>query len=79
MFNWCRIQPKRWGIKSRTITKLFETFMNRGATLCNDKEISTTLTAPGTIRTAVGSEIWSKILGKTSMKKLLDRCGCFKN
>ena len=44
-----------------------------------DKEITTTLTAPGTIRTAVGRKMWSKILGKTSLKKLVSNCGCFKN
>ena len=30
----------------------------------------TYLTAPGTVRTAVGIDIWSKILGKTSLKNL---------
>ena len=30
----------------------------------NDKEITTTLTAPGTVGTAVGRDVWSKILGK---------------
>ena len=53
------------GIKSKTITKLFDRFMNRRAKLWNDKDITTTLTAPGTIRTAVGRKIWSKIPGKT--------------
>ena len=47
--------PHSWSIKSKTITKLFERFMNRRAKFWNDKEIATTLTAPGTIRTAVGS------------------------
>ena len=38
--------------------------MNRRVKLWNGKEIATTLTAPGTARTAVGSKIWSKYLGK---------------
>ena len=33
--------------------------------LWNDKEIATTLTAPGTERTAVGGKIWIKIPSKT--------------
>ena len=32
---------------------------------------------PGTVRTAVGRDIWSKILGKISMKKLVNKSGCF--
>ena len=38
------------------------------AKLWNDKEITTTLTVPGTVRTAVGRKIWSKIPGKTCVK-----------
>ena len=53
--------PQSGSIKSKTITKVFERFMNRRVELWNDKEIATTLTAPGTIRTAVGRKIWSKI------------------
>ena len=52
--------------------------MNRGLELWNDKEITTTLTAPGTVRTAVGRDIWSKILGKTSVKKPVNKGDCFK-
>ena len=52
--------------------------MNRGVELWNDKEITTTLTAPGTIRTDVGRKIWSKILRKTCVKKLVDKGGCVK-
>ena len=61
--------PKGGGIKSKTITKLF------------DKEVTTTLTVPSTIRTAVGGDTWSIILVKTSMKKLdwlFCFCFCFK-
>ena len=32
------------GIKSKTITKLFDRFMNRSVELLNDKQITTTLT-----------------------------------
>ena len=67
------------GIKSKTITKLFDRFRNRRVELWNDKEITTTLTLPGTIRTAVGRKIWSKTLEKTSVKIVLNKCGCFKN
>ena len=35
-------------------------------------EITPTLTAPGTVGTAVGRDIWSKILGKTSVLKLIN-------
>ena len=44
-----------------------------------NKDIATTLTAPGTIRTAVGKKIWSKISKKTCMKKLINKCGCLKH
>ena len=57
--------PYSGSIKSKTITKLFDRFMNRRAKLWNDKEITTILTAPGTVRTAVGRKICSKIPGKT--------------
>ena len=30
------------------------------------------------VRTAVGGDMWSKILGKTSVKKLVNKGGCFK-
>ena len=70
--------PNSWGIKSKTITKVFKRLMSRRAELWNNKEITTTLTVPGTIRTAVGRKIWNKILGKTSVKKLVNKCHCFK-
>ena len=47
--------------------------MNRGSELWNKKEITTALTVPGTVRTAVGRDIWSKIPGKTSVKKLVNK------
>ena len=37
------------GIKSKTVIKLFDRFMNRRIELWNGKEIITTLTVPGTI------------------------------
>ena len=49
-----KIIPNSRSIKSKTITKLFDRFMNRRIALWNDKEIATTLTAIGTVRTAVG-------------------------
>ena len=64
--------PNRWSIKSKTITKLFGRLVNRRVELWNDKEIVVTLTVPGTIRTAVGRKIWSKIPRKTCVKKLLN-------
>ena len=45
----------------------------------NEKEITTTLTVPGTVGTAVGRDVWSKILGKTSVEKLINKGGCFKD
>ena len=66
-------------IKSKIITKLFDRLMNRSVELWNDKEIPTTLTAPSTIRTAVGRKIWSKIPSKTCVKKLINKCGCLKH
>ena len=47
--------------------------MNRGLEIWNDKEITTILTGPGTVGTTVGIDIWSKILGKTSVKKLVNK------
>ena len=69
---------KYWEHQKQTITKLFDRFMNRWVELWYDKEI-TTLTAPGTIRTAVGRKIWSKIPRKTCVKKLVDKCGCLEH
>ena len=53
--------------------------MNRRVELWNDKEIATTLAVPGAIRTAVGRKIWSKILRKTCVKKLVNKWGCLKH
>ena len=44
-------------IKSKTITKLLDRFMDRGLEVWNDKEITTTLAAPGTVRSVVGRDI----------------------
>ena len=53
--------------------------MNRRVELWKDKEITTTLTVPGTIiRPAVGREMEQNTL-KTTMKKLVNKCDCFKN
>ena len=53
--------------------------MNRRVELWNHKEIATTLTEPGAIRTAVRRRIWSKIARKTCVKKLVNKCGCLKH
>ena len=39
-----------------------------------DRFMTLTLTVPGTIRTAVGRKMWSKIPWKTCVKKLINRC-----
>ena len=57
-------------IKSKTITKVLDKFIDRGLELWNNKEITTTLTAPGTVRTAVGRDKHSKIL----KSKKTERC-----
>ena len=49
--------PNSWSIKSKTITKLLDRFMNRRVELWNDKEIATTLAEPGALRTAGGRKI----------------------
>ena len=67
--------PNSGSIKSKTITKLFDRFMKRRVEFCNGKEITITLTTPGTIRTVVGRKIWSKIPRKTCVKKLVNKCG----
>ena len=67
--------PHSGSIKSKTITKLFDRFMNIRTKLWNEKEITTTLTVLGTIRTAVGRNIWSKIPWKTCVKILINKCG----
>ena len=61
-------------IKSKAAAKLFDGIMHRRVKLWNDMEI-----VPCTLRTTVGREIQSKILKKTNMKKLVNKCGCFKN
>ena len=61
------------------MTKLLDRFMDWGLKLGNDKEITTTLTAPGTVGAAVGGDVRSKILGKTSVEKLVDKGSCFKD
>ena len=71
--------PNSGSIKRKTITKLFDRFMNRRVELWNKQEINTTLTVPRTIRTAVGSKLWSKIPRKTWVKKLVNKCGCLKH
>ena len=63
--------PKHESIKCKTITKLFDRFMNKRVELWNDKEITTTLTARGTIRTVVERKIWSKILLFTVIRNCL--------
>ena len=52
--------------------------MNRGLEHWNEKEVISTLTAPGTVRTAVGRNLWSKICGKTSIKKIVRRLAFLK-
>ena len=58
-----------WHIKSKA-TKLFHRVMSRWLTLWY-KKMTNTLTMPGTFRTMVRRNIGSKILGETSVKKLL--------
>ena len=53
--------------------------MNRRVELWNDKEIATTLAAPGAVSAAVGRKIWSKIPRKTCVKKLIHKGGCLKH
>ena len=46
------------------------------------KEIANSLTAPGLIRTAARRKVWGKILkilGKSSMKELVNKYGRFKH
>ena len=73
------VVPHSGSIKRKTITKLFDRFVNGRAKLWNDKEITTTLTAPGAIRTAVGGKIWSKISEKACVKILINKCGCLEH
>ena len=53
--------------------------MNRRVELWNDKEIATTLAAPGSVRTGLGRKLWSKISRKTCVQKLVNKCGCLKH
>ena len=71
--------PHSGSIKSNTITKLFDRYINRRLEMWNDKEIATTLTAAGTVSPAVERKIWSKIPRKTCVKKLVNKCGCLKH
>ena len=48
---------KQWGHQKQNYNQTVGRFMDRGLELWNHKEITTTLTAPGTIRTAVGRGI----------------------
>ena len=41
----------------------------------NDTEITANLTVSATEKIVVGRDIWSKIKGKTSVKKLVNKCG----
>ena len=56
--------PNSGGIKRKTTTKLLDGFMDRGLELWNNKDITITLTPPGTVTTIVGRDIWGKNLGK---------------
>ena len=49
--------PKSGGIKSKTISKLLDRFMDRGLELWNHEEITTIPTMPATVRAAVGRDI----------------------
>ena len=69
---------KKWEHQKKTITIMIDRFIDRGLELWNHKEITTTLTVCGTVRTAVGRDILSKILGKTSVKKLVKRVAVLK-
>ena len=66
-------------IKSKTITKLYDRLMIRGFKLGNDKDISCTPTMLSTMLTQYCKNYCSKIFGETGAKKLVYRCGCFKN
>ena len=44
---------KQWEHQKQDRYKLFDRFMNRRVELWNDKEIVTTLTEPGALRTAL--------------------------
>ena len=70
---------KKWEHQKKSITIMIDRFIDRGLELWNHKEITTTLTVCGTVRTAVERDILSKILGKTSVKKLVNKGGCLKD
>ena len=65
--------PNSWGNKSKTITKVLDKLISRKEELSNNREINTTVTVPGTIRTVVGRKVWSEILREVSMKKLTNK------
>ena len=71
---WMSI-PNSGSIKSKTITKLLDRFINRRVELWNNKEIATTLAAPST----VGRKICNKIPRKNCVKKLANKYGCLKH
>ena len=68
-----KCMPNSGSIKIKAIIKLFHRLLSMKVEHWNDKEITTTLTVPGTVK-----KIWSKILGNTSVTKLVNKCGCFK-
>ena len=61
------------------VTCILRKIQERGLELWDHKEVTTTLTAPGTKRTTAGSDIGSKILGKSSVKKLVNKGDCIKD
>ena len=71
--------PNSGRIKSKGITKLYDRLLSKRVEFWNNKEIFSNLTVPGTVRTTVRIKICSQILGKTSVKKLVNTCGCFKH
>ena len=70
--------PNIGQLKSKAVSKLFDRLMSKMVELWNNKDISSTLVVPVIVRTIIGRKIWNKILGKTNVKKLVNRCGCFK-
>ena len=70
--------PNSGGIKSKSIRKLLERLMSRRIEIWNNTEISTTLTLPDTVSTTARRKISNKIRRKTNVKKLINKCGCFK-
>ena len=66
---------KIWSLKSKAVTKLFERLLIRRVELWNNRGI---ITDPVAVRTAVKRKIWSKLLRKTIVEKLVNKCFCFK-